>query len=428
MLSKELGIIKDAVIDHLLQNNLLCPSQHGFVPRRSCVTNLLEYLEEVTAALDAGDPYDTVMIDFRRAFDVVPFRHLLRKLEAHGILGNLLRWFDEWTNGRQQRVVINGRNSEWADVISSAVQGSVIGPILFLIFINDIDFVVDEEETKVFKFADDSKFGRRIRSNRDSEILQADLDGVARWADQNGMSLHPQKTVVMHFGHNNPHHQYSLSGMPILSAECARDLGVKININCTPTDNVVEVTKKANSVLAQLRRTTVSRSQVMVTSLYKTYVRPIVESSIQAWNPWLRHDVDCIEKIQRRATKLVSGIGSRPYEERMQVCGLTSLEDRRVRGDLIQCFKIMNNLTDIEKSKFFTFTKDRHGKNTRGAAEDLLVPQLTRLDTRKFFFSNRVVNPWNDLPMHIRNASSVNGFKNAYDDYISSSNALVNNS
>ena len=120
------SIIKDAVVEHLLDNGLLFPSQHGFVPRRSCVTNLLMYLEEVMTALDSGVPYDVVMVDFRRAFDVVPFDHLLLKLETHGIFGQLLPWFSDWTRGRQQRVVINGRNSNWADVTSSVVQGLVI--------------------------------------------------------------------------------------------------------------------------------------------------------------------------------------------------------------------------------------------------------------------------------------------------------------
>ena len=383
------SIIKDTLVDHLLQNDLIRHSQHGFMMGRSCVTNLLEYMDKVTSALDAGDPYDVIMIDFRRAFDVVPFRRLLQKLQAHGIVGDLLGWFDDWTTGRKQRVVINGQNSEWADVISSVVQGSVIGPVLFLVFINDIDFVIDEEETNVFKYADDSKFGRRIRTSRDTEVLQANLNNVEHWATNNGMSLHPQKTIVMHFGYNNPNHQYTLSGSIISPVQCAKDLGVLINVQCTPGDHVIAITNKANCVLAQLRRSTVSRSCEMVTSLYKMYVRPIVESSVQVWNPWLRRDIDHIEKIQRRATKLVSGIGSKPYDERLKICKLTTLEERRLRGDLLECFKIRNNFTNVEKCDFFLFTRDRHQIHTRGVAEDLLVPQVTRLDIRKHFFSNR---------------------------------------
>jgi len=411
------GIIKDAIIEHLVQNELILPSQHGFLPGRSCVTNLLAYLDEVTKALDEGVPFDVIMVDFRRAFDVVPFRHLLNKLEAHGIAGQLLGWFRDWMNNRKQRVVINGHSSSWQDVISSVVQGSVIGPVLFIIFINDIDFVIDKHGTTMFKYADDSKFGRRIRSTNDAAILQSDLNGVVQWAARNGMTLHPQKTVVVHFGRSNPRHQYTISGTVISTADVVKDLGVLISHRCSPSDHVMAATKKANGVLAQIRRTTICRSVDMVTRTYKTYVRPIIEASVQAWNPWLRRDVDHLEKIQHRATKLVHGIGSKPYDERLAICNLTSLEHRRERGDMILAFKLMNGLSDLETTCMFSFANERHSKDTRSSAERLLVPERTSLDTRKYFFANRIVNRWNQLPNEIRTASSVNSFKNMYDTF-----------
>ena len=156
----------------------------------------------------------------------------------------------------------------------------------------------------------------------------------------------------------------------------------------------------------------------MVTKLYKSYVRPFLESSVQAWRPWLKRDIDAIEKVQRRATRLVSGIASKSYEERLAICNLTSLEDRRERGDMIQCFKIMNNLTCIDKNNFFSYAKDRHTVNTRGAAEEKLVPVKAVLELRKNFYTSRVVNKWNNLPIEIRCAPSVNSFKNQYDSFI----------
>jgi len=160
----------------------------------------------------------------------------------------------------------------------------------------------------------------------------------------------------------------------------------------------------------------------MVTKLYKTYVRPLVESSVQAWNPWLQRDVDRIERIQRRATKLVSGIGSKSYEERLKICKLTTLEERRKRGDLLECYKIMNDYSDNQMRTFFCLARDPHKVSTRGATDGLLVPQQTTLDVRKYFFSNRVVNTWNELPSEIRYASSVNTFKNLYDLYMTTMN------
>jgi len=413
------SIIKDALTEHLLDNGLILPSQHGFIPGRSCVTNLLTYLNEVTTALDSGVPYDVIMVDFRRAFDVVPFDLLLIKLEAHGILGELLHWFDDWTKGRQQRVVINGHSSGWADVISSVVQGSVIGPVLFLLFINDIDCVVDGEGTKMFKYADDSKFGRRIRSDKDVIALQSDLDGVAHWAVLNGMALHPQKTMVIHFGYNNPRHRYTLYGTEVESSACVKDLGILINEKCTPEDHVAAIAKRANCILGQIRRSTINRSVNMVTKMYKTYVRPLIESSVQAWNPWLQRDIDHLEKVQRRATKLITGIGSKSYDERLAICGLSTLEKRRLRGDMLQCYKILNGFTNINTTDFFSYASDRHSINTRSAMEDLLVPEKNRLDVRKYFFTSRVVNDWNEIPLEIRTASSINSFKNNYDMYCS---------
>ena len=122
--------------------------------------------------------------------------------------------------------------------------------------------------------------------------------------------------------------------------------------------------------------------------------------------------------MQHRETKLVSGIGSLTYEERLKVCDLTTLEERRVRGDMILCFKILNDYVDFGKN-FFYFAKDRHSIDTRSATEGLLVPLKTTLEIRKNFFPSRVVNAWNTLPVEVRTASSVNSFKNLYDLYFS---------
>ena len=116
------------MIRHLIDNELILPSQHGFTPGKSCTTNLLEYLNEITSSLDKGIPYDVIMIDFRRAFDLVPFKQMLQKLEAHGITGDALRWMSDWTNNRMQRVVLNGITSNWSDVLSSVVQARFLDP------------------------------------------------------------------------------------------------------------------------------------------------------------------------------------------------------------------------------------------------------------------------------------------------------------
>ena len=159
------------------------------------------------------------------------------------------------------------------------------------------------------------------------------------------------------------------------------------------------------------------RTQDVVINLFKVFVRPIVESSVTAWCPWERQDIDKIERVQRRATRMVPGIGKLPYEDRLQICNLTTLEQRRQRGDAIEVFKMLNGLTSVDTSKLFSFTNQRHDVPTRSATNNCLVSEKCRLDIRKHFFCNRVVQNWNNLPLDVRETSSVNDFKILYDDF-----------
>jgi hypothetical protein len=133
------SLIKDEMLKHLKKHGLLKRSQHGFLPGRSCATNFLEFLEKATKAVDNGKAFDAVFLDFAKAFDKVPHARLLEKMSAHGIQGQLLRWVTNWLTGRRQRVILGGEVSDWIEVLSGVPQGSVLGPLLILIFINDID-------------------------------------------------------------------------------------------------------------------------------------------------------------------------------------------------------------------------------------------------------------------------------------------------
>jgi len=252
------SIIKYELIPHLMDNELILPSQHGFLPGKSCSTNLLAYMNEVTASLDKGVPFDVIMIDFQKAFDTVPFKHMLKKLKAHGVLGDVYKWIENWTKDRKQRVVLNGVCSEWTDVLSSVVQGSVLGPVLFIIYINDIDLVITDPHTNMFKYADDSKFGRPVRTSADALTLQAQINHIWQWAERWGMTIHPMKTVVIHFGYGNPKHQYNMNGCKISDVSNARDLGIIVDESCSPSLHVQKIAKKANGVLSQLSRTLIS--------------------------------------------------------------------------------------------------------------------------------------------------------------------------
>ena len=184
------------------------------------------------------------------------------------------------------------------------------------------------------------------------------------------------------------------------------------------------VVKKANGVLAQLRRTIIYRNKDVVINLFKTFVRPILESAGTAWCPWERKDIDAIERIQRRATKLVPGLETLSYEERLQVCNLTTLEQRRERGNMIQVFKMLNGYINIDNERFFCFTSLQHDFQTRAVSNECLVSEKCHLEIRKNFFTNRIVSSWNALPKEVRDAESVNSFKNNYDDWKAASTLL----
>ena len=184
------SLVKNTMMDFLTRNKLIRKSQHGFMPAKSCTTNLLEFLEVATRVVDEGNNMDVVYLDFSKAFDLVPRKRLLSKLKAHGFGGPLLNWIDKWLRDRKQRVVLNGKASSWATVKSGVPQGSILGPILFAIFVNDLEDEI--EVTVLVKFADDTKLGQEIKSREDCEQLQLALNALERWAARWGMSFNTE--------------------------------------------------------------------------------------------------------------------------------------------------------------------------------------------------------------------------------------------
>ena len=202
-------IIKKELVSFLEENNLLFDSQHGFRRNRSCLTNLLEFMQGIANSLDKGNPTDVIYLDFQKAFDKVPHRRLLYKLKDIGIEGRLLAWIEDWLSNRRQRVVLNGRCSRWEEVTSGVPQGSVLGPILFIIFINDLD---ERILNKLLKFADDTKLIGEVNCMEKRNELQQDLDKLIDWSILWQMSFNIEKCKVMHFGHGNKEYKYLMNG------------------------------------------------------------------------------------------------------------------------------------------------------------------------------------------------------------------------
>jgi len=404
------SILKDEIMKHLDKFSLIRDSQHGFLKGRSCLTNLLDFLENITIKIDERTPVDLIYLDFAKAFDKVPYQRLFKKIYAHGIGGEILEWIKSWLTGRRQKVSVNKSYSSWQYVLSGVPQGSVLGPLLFLIYINDLDVGV---LSKLVKFADDTKFGRGVANEVEVNILRNDLNKIFQWSVDWEMSFNTDKCTVMHMGKNNIEAEYKMGSSVIKKSKQERDLGVIIDSTGKSSEQCVLAVKKANSILGMIKRNIHFKSKEVIVKLYKSLVRPRLEFCVQAWSPHLRKDIDMLERVQHRATKLIEGYQHFSYEERLRKTGLISLEKRRVRGDLIQTFKIVKGYDKLDYRNFFEISK---GGKTRGHSIKL-VKKRCNGDIRKHFFSQRVVNPWNGLPQDVVDADSVNCFKNRLDRF-----------
>ncbi|XP_076068436.1 uncharacterized protein LOC143040877 [Oratosquilla oratoria] len=379
-------LIRKDLVEHLESNNILSQHQHGFRARRSCLTQLLEYLEELETTIDERGSVDFVYLDCRKASDTVPHKRLIAKLQALGIRGQLCNWIRGFLQDRRQRVVVKGELSSWRQVWSGVPQGSVLGPVLFLVYVNDI---LDNLRSNGKLFADDAKIYRKIRTSDDAIILQGDLEKLEEWSLKWLLSFNERKCGVMHVGRENPGHSYTLAGVQLNTTTSEKDLGVTITSDLRPGTHVSKVAAKANQMLGRIRSTFTYMNIEMFKSLYLGLVRPLMG----------RGDIERLGKIQRRATKLVPELSDLSYEVRLERLGLTTLEERRSRGDMIEVYKILNHYENIDADQFFKVaaTTTNTQVQTRGHHMKLIKPQH-RTTKRNNFFNARVINQWNSLP------------------------------
>ena len=407
------------------KNGLMSNSQHGFRKGRSPQTNLIEFLNCTTKWHDEGKSFDIVYLDFRKAFNVVCHKRLMVKLEAIGIRDKLLRWIKDWISKRRQRVVVDGEYSEWVSVDSSVLQGSVLGGILFDVFIDDIDLAV--VNAFIRKFADDTKMAMVIQNIKDAEEMQRNLERFCQWAQKWKMEFNTKKCKVMHFGARNPRYVYTMNGQNIESVSEEKDLGVWMEEDLRPSKQCKMAAQSANWALGQMTRAFHYRKASCLVPLYKSFVRPKLEHAIAAWSPWTEGDKETLEKVQRRMVRMVSDKRGSTYEERLDNIGLTTLAERRERGDAIETYKTLKGVNNVEKSGWFNFRDAAKMKSTRSTVSvsddgqiqraDVLFMETVRLDSRKNFFRVRTVGKWNKIPDGVKNARSVNSFKNGYDEW-----------
>ena len=355
--------------------------------------------------MDNGDCVDVIYTDFAKAFDKVPHKRLLKKLNSHGIGGKVWRWIESWLEDRQQRVCMDGVGSVWRRVTSCVPQGSVLGPILFLIFINDIDDGISNE---ILKFADDTKIFGKTSSQDCRDSMQKDTQILCSWARDWQIEFNVGKCKSMHFGTKNVLQDYKMNGQLLEKVTEEKDLGVMISNDLKVAAQCSQACNKANRMLGLMRRTISSRDPKILTKLYKSLVRPHLEYCVAAWSPHYKKDKEKIERVQHRFTRLFKPLRNLGYNTRLQKLGLWTLEERRNRADLIEVYKMCQGISLIPLDTFFERELDTR---TRGHLWKL-KKRHSRTDLRRHFFSNRVINRWNQLTLEAVMANSINSFKN----------------
>ena len=281
---------------------------------------------------------------------------------------------------------------------------------MFLIYVNDLDTGI---LSKISKFADDTKLCHVISSDTDRQEVQEDLDTLVSWANEWQMSFNVSKCAVLHIGHNNPCHRYSMNGEIVGAVNRQRDLGILVSKDLKWEHQVNASYAKANRMLGLISRNFTYRSKEIMLPLYKSLVRPHLEHAVQLWSPHLQRDINKLERIQHRATKLIPELKQLPYERRLGELNLITLRQRRLRGRLIETYKYLHEFVDVDYTTVYE-RNDRQNGDRNNNGQKLFVKRA-ETDVRHKFFPLNIVGTWNRLPREVVEAESVNSFKNRLD-------------
>jgi hypothetical protein len=257
-------------------------------------------------------------------------------------------------------------------------------------------------------FADDTKIFNTIKSTDDITLIQEDINNLLKWSHTWQLPFNVNKCKVLHFGKNNPQHTYTMGDQELTNDTSEKDVGVTFDTNFNFKTHINQMIAKANSRVGMVKR---SFSKLNITSfkiIYKSLIRPILEYCSSIWFPLYKYESAEIEKVQKRATKLVPELKDLSYPSRLRKLNITTLLYRRERTDMIQVFKILNNFDNIDPNQFFEFNTG----NNRGHCAKLLKPRA-QTKIRANVFSNRIINLWNALPEEAVQSKTINSFKNS---------------
>lgn len=406
------SLIRDHIIAYMKENNLFSCRQFGFITGRSTTLQLLKVLDKWTEILDSGGQVDVVYLDFMKAFDQVPHRRLIGKLDSYGIKGSTLKWLTDFLSDRLQRVVVNGCFSSWAPVTSGIPQGSVLGPVLFVIYINDLPEITRSDS---YLFADDTKVYKEIKNYEDHTALQDDLKELEKWSKKWLLNFNGSKCKILSVGqHGEQNYPYKLRCEDVIheleTVNSMKDLGVIMDKSLNFEEHIEEKISKANKMVGIIRRTFTFLDEEMFLRLYKSVARPHLEYANPVWSPYKIKDITALENVQRRATKLVPSLKNLSYEERLRKLDLPTLTYRRGRGDMIETFKMFKTY-DQDVAVNFTL----NNQPTRG--HQLKLEKLrARKEVRRNFYTFRIHDMWNSLPQTVIDSTTVLQFEKRMDN------------
>ena len=416
-------VVRVKIDSYLRENSVISCTQHGFQSGRSTESLLLQFYDFVTSELDSNMIVETIFFDFAKAFDRIPHCKLIDCLDRIGISGSLLKWFSDFFSDRFQKVRINSTTSEPCSVTSGIVQGSVLGPTLFNIYINSIDDAFSN--CHILKYADDVRIFLSAKKQSDALHhlrlkVQHDIDSIFSWADACGMSLNINKCFQVSFGQLpvDASFSYTLNNemIPCIDKSSFNDLGLTVSSPFSFNNHVSKITKKAFQRLGLINKVFENRTETSLLHLYKSFVRPIVEYSSVVWNPYTSCNINKLERIQKRMTRMPQRIRHLPYRDRLKSLNLLSLQSRRLRAQVILIFKMFQCEPLQDLNNYFTFSSST---KTRGHRYKINT-KSAKSNYRLRFFTVSAIVTWNSLPEKAVNAPSLSVFKRELSSFFQS--------
>ena len=398
-------------------SNKLNPNQHGFRNRRSCLSHLLEHHDQVLSSLEEGYNVDSIYLDFSKAFDKVDIGILCHKMKSMGITGTLAKWIFSFLSNRKQHIVINGTISKPSEVKSGVPQGTVLGPILFLILINDID---QEVTSKVSLFADDTRVMGPIKQEDDVENLQRDLDKIYEWQQKNNMIFNGKKFEMLRYGKNQEikmnTNYFSPNYEDIIEVkENLRDLGIIMSDNASFKKHIQKVCSSVTQKSSWILRTFQNRETPFMKFMWKTLVQGHIDYCSQLYMPNQASEMMLIENLQKSFTKKIPEVRNHNYWQRLVHLKMYSQQRRLERYRVIYTWKILEQL--VPNCGLSSTTSERRGRQVTVPA---LKGSASIKSLREQSFQVNGPKLFNCLPLSIRNLKgiTVDEFKQKLDQFL----------